>query len=411
MASSSSSSRRSIDMGRRNRGGPVIVRCTENPQPPIYDKYFCLSAAEFDDSYNIKEWYMLNLSSNNNNEKERKEMSGKRFVQNFPTPELRAVRLAVNHDERHRGENPATLPLIAQLENGKADREYGTCSAMVGSRIYRFGGSYSDEDGRGYHNSRLVIYFDVNHPEKGWKKGPRTICGREDAAVVVVDGKIFVFGGNERNIPGLCCEFLNTNLEEEEEEGGGGGNRKRKGKGKWSPLKHDAPSSLGYDNLFATAAPDGKILVGARASSVLFMFDVANQYWEKIALHVHFMNSISKPIVVGTQIYWIEYDFPQLHICDFVHGNKLSVPIADFKICQYLSETSDDTYAMNMTLTHLADDVFCIVWLDNESLLLHCTVVRISTTIGVSVLCCHSYGFHQPTSFLDCLPMDLPLLG
>ncbi|CAL5356399.1 unnamed protein product [Camellia sinensis] len=68
---SSSSSRRSIDMGRRNRGGPVIVRCTENPQPPIYDKYFCLSTAEFDDSYNIKEWYMLNLSSNNNNEKEK----------------------------------------------------------------------------------------------------------------------------------------------------------------------------------------------------------------------------------------------------------------------------------------------------------------------------------------------------
>ncbi|GMP61126.1 hypothetical protein CsSME_00023715 [Camellia sinensis var. sinensis] len=110
---SSSSSWRSIDMGRRNRGGPVIVRCRENPQPAIYDTYFCLSAAEFDDSYNIKEWYMLNLSSNNNNEKEIKEMSGKRFIQNFPTPELRAARLAVNHDERHRGENPATLPLIA----------------------------------------------------------------------------------------------------------------------------------------------------------------------------------------------------------------------------------------------------------------------------------------------------------
>ncbi|KAL7239083.1 hypothetical protein ACSBR2_005059 [Camellia fascicularis] len=67
--------RRSIDMGsmgRRNRRGPVMVRCTENPQPAIYDKYFCLSAAEFDDSDNIKEWFMLNLSSNNNNnEKER----------------------------------------------------------------------------------------------------------------------------------------------------------------------------------------------------------------------------------------------------------------------------------------------------------------------------------------------------
>ncbi|KAI8024577.1 hypothetical protein LOK49_LG03G02093 [Camellia lanceoleosa] len=238
---------------RTHRGGSVIVRCTENPQPAIYDKYFCLSAAEFDDSYNIKEWYVLNLSSNNNNEKERKEISGKRFVRNFPTPELRAARLAVNHDERHRGENLATLPLIAQLENGKADREYGTCSAMVGSRIYRFGGSCHDEDG---HNSRLVIYFEINHPEKGWNKGPRTICGRADATVVVVDGKIFVFGGNQRNIPGISCEFLNTNLEE-----GGGGNRKRKGKGKWSPLKHDAPSSLGYNNLFATAALDGKILV------------------------------------------------------------------------------------------------------------------------------------------------------
>ncbi|OMP04093.1 Kelch repeat type 1 [Corchorus olitorius] len=74
----------------------------------------------------------------------------------------------------------------------------------LGTIIYMIGGNCADlrcPDGLqgDHHPHQHVRYFDTLEPEKGWKLGVPMHSGRSKPAAVVVDGKIYVFGGIQTN--------------------------------------------------------------------------------------------------------------------------------------------------------------------------------------------------------------------
>ncbi|KAG5524574.1 hypothetical protein RHGRI_031292 [Rhododendron griersonianum] len=165
--------------------------------------------------------------------------------------QLRGAYLAFHLDDRRKGEldRVPMLSPVVKLKLGKSFRFYGTSNASVGSFVYHIG-RYCGEG----KYSRNVRYFDPSHPEEGLKTGPRTICARCDAAVVGLNGILYVRGfdggGASLDIPSVWGEFLDTRLVGE-------------GHAEWSALP-DSPSTLGSKYLFAaTLGSDfsGKILV------------------------------------------------------------------------------------------------------------------------------------------------------
>ncbi|XP_059649005.1 F-box/kelch-repeat protein At4g19330-like [Cornus florida] len=79
-------------------------------------------------------------------------------------------------------------------------------SVALGTRIYLIGGRTGQGRKASIHSD--VFYFDVVHPEQGWKEGPSMIMARFKPSAVVLDSKIYVFGGVE-STGMLYAEVLN----------------------------------------------------------------------------------------------------------------------------------------------------------------------------------------------------------
>ncbi|KAG5524583.1 hypothetical protein RHGRI_031301 [Rhododendron griersonianum] len=200
----------------------VIVKCVTSLEYPVYEKTFCLCIAQDEEPYNHREWYMLKISSEKDKAEEAEEKLGKKICQITDAA-------------------PGSLSSVSPRRPPP--------SASVGSFVYHIG-RYCGEG----KYSRNVRYFDSSHPEEGPKTGPRTICARCDAAVVGLNGNLYVMGfdgsGANLDIPTMWGEFLDTRLVGE-------------GHAEWSALP-DSPSTLGSKYLFAaTLGSDfsGKILV------------------------------------------------------------------------------------------------------------------------------------------------------
>ncbi|KAG5524928.1 hypothetical protein RHGRI_031568 [Rhododendron griersonianum] len=335
---------------------------------------------------------MLKISSEKDKEKEDEEKVAKKVCQ-ITDAELRGAYLAFHHDNRHQGEldRIPTLSPIVELKLGKSYRSYGTSSASVGSFVYRIGGYCGKEK-----YSRNVRYFDFSRPEEGLKRGPRTICARCRAAVVGLNGNLYVMGfdggGARLDVPSIWGEFLDTRLVVE-------------GRAKWSALP-DPPSTLGCKYLFAAALDgnfSGKILVLNLRTYAICLFDVTEKSWESLDPIVEYYNGFTThPIVVGTTLYWIRG--PNVWVYDFLKKALVSMPIGDSKICWLINASSPTE--MRPTLVHLVGDLFCLLWMDEDCESVHCTKIQVSTQLGaVFVLGCHRYCFHHMVCLLDCLPL------
>ncbi|KAH7841029.1 hypothetical protein Vadar_024676 [Vaccinium darrowii] len=214
--------------------------------------------------------------------------------------------------------------------------------------------------------------------------------------MVALNGKIYVFGGGGN--PHIWAEFLDTKLIDLEEEGEVG----------WNYLQDSGP--LGFDDLFAVALDDdkysGKILVGSKRTGAICLYDVTCAIWETLAIGVDFRFLVSYQVVVGTTIYWI--DLLDKHLCadDIVQRTKYSIPILDFKISKLPENFIECPDPDLLRLVHLADDDFCILWVDRNYL--HCSKIRVYTTpvLDAYVLCCHLYSFDHSIALLHCVPVQ-----
>lgn len=121
----------------------------------------------------------------------------------------------------------------------------------------------------------------MNHPDEGWKKGRRTVSGRANAAIVCLNGKIFVFVGCRPD--DSWAEFL--------EEGGR----------EWSTLELDPPSGLGYEDLFACVSGENNILVGSKHTEHIYLYNVSTELWNDLGSIWFDCRFFTPPIVVGSK--------------------------------------------------------------------------------------------------------------
>ncbi|KAH7839942.1 hypothetical protein Vadar_010525 [Vaccinium darrowii] len=380
---------------RKRKKEGVIVKCLTSSVYPAYEKTFCLCVAQNEEPRNPREWYMLKISSEKDREKEAEEKVAKK-VSKITNAELRGAYLAFHHDDRHQGELdrvPMLAPVV-ELKLGKSFRCYGTSSASVGSFVYHIGGYC----GNGKY-SRNMSYFDSSHPEQGLKKGPRTICARSKAAVVGLNGNLYVFGFNGGGsclyVPSVWGEFLDTTRLVGE------------GNAKWSALP-EPPSTLGYKYLFAAALGgnfSGKILVLSKTTYAMCLYNVTEKSWECLdPIDEYYGRLITPPVVVGTSLYWISG--PNVCVYDFLQKALVSLPIGDSKICWLINASNQNPNEMRPTLVHLAGDLFCLLWMGEDCESVHCTKIQVSTQLGaVFVLACHRFCFDHMVCLLDCLPL------
>ncbi|KAI7998620.1 putative F-box/kelch-repeat protein [Camellia lanceoleosa] len=74
----------------------------------------------------------------------------------------------------------------------------GSMVVALGSAIYVLGGCISNTTTDiGWLLSPNVSYFKTNSPQKGWISVPDMLNRRYKGVAVAVEGKIYVFGGNE----------------------------------------------------------------------------------------------------------------------------------------------------------------------------------------------------------------------
>ncbi|KAG5524594.1 hypothetical protein RHGRI_031312 [Rhododendron griersonianum] len=242
---------------RKRKKEEVTVKCVTSSVYSVYEKTLCLCVAQAEEPHNPREWYMLKISSEKDEEKEAEEKLAKKL--------------------------------------GKSFRFYGTSSASVVSFVYRIGGYCGKQ-----RYSRNVRYFDSSHPKEGLKTGPRTICARCDAAVVGLNGNLYVMGfdggGASLDVPSVGGEFLDTRLVGE-------------GHAEWSALP-DPPSNLGSKCLFAAAFGgdfSSKILVLNLYTYAMCLYDVPEKSWESLDPIVEYYSGFTgHPVVVGTNLYWIQ---------------------------------------------------------------------------------------------------------
>ncbi|KAG5555084.1 hypothetical protein RHGRI_012574 [Rhododendron griersonianum] len=376
----------------------------------VYEKKICFCVGTDEEMYNPRKWYMLDISSSKDKEKEEEEKRGEKLLK-IPTPEFRGAYLAYHHEERHRGEDSPVLSPFLELEKGKSSDMCDTLSAVVGSTVFRIGGQLWG-GGQGPRYSRKVLY--CRSPEEGWKTGPQTICGRSEAAVVALHGKIYVFGGHDhpQDPEAVWGESLDTTFL-----GTGGGQAAATDAAAWSRLP-DPPSHLGFLRLFAAALGvhefSGKILVGCTYTDAMCLYDVTQKSWESMDPLISGGGGVfrSPPIVVGTAVYWIS--FLNLYVYDFVTKKLVILPVGDSEICRLIIETGEEIPG-NMKLLHLAGDIFALLWVsgvedcpggDKLTAFLHCTKIQVSIELrSVFVLSCHCYHFGHMVNLLDCMPL------
>lgn len=68
-------------------------------------------------------------------------------------------------------------------------------AAVVGSRVHVFGGYYVDNNGEFLSHSFHHVSLDLNDIAAGWREEPDVPVGRDHPASAVIDGKIYLIGG------------------------------------------------------------------------------------------------------------------------------------------------------------------------------------------------------------------------
>lgn len=221
----------------------------------------------------------------------------------------------------------------------------GSMVVALGSAVYILGGCISNTaTDIGWLLSSEVSYFETNSPEKGWIPVPDMLNCRDMGAVVAVEGKIYVFGGNELdNAREPWAEVFDPI------------------KNKWKPLCRP-PKSLRNSNYTALNAvaygeENKKILIGC-----MFVYDVNSNTWEILPAKdeglAFVRRSYNNLVGVGNSLYWTRLGI--IHVFNMKTRGYYVTKIEGIgnQICKAYDDPSPER------LLHLGGKEFCLLTLD-----------------------------------------------
>ncbi|KAF7129253.1 hypothetical protein RHSIM_Rhsim10G0205100 [Rhododendron simsii] len=255
--------------------------------------------------------------------------------------------------------------------------EYYYTSVVVATVVYVLGGVCQDVV---FHNK--VFFFDTNYPEKGWIKGPDMLNDRCKGKAVAVEGKIYVFGGNNKTERDSrpWAELLDpiTN--------------------KWEPLPAPPEGSrihtrdLLYTPVVYGGPGEGKKIF---LSWCHHIYHVDAQTWERfhrperLYPFSHNLTSNGNILYWTTDALFFSFNMKTKDIdCGLVEGYMLS-------------KYREELLIPEPTLLHLGGDHFCFITLKDlpgGRTKVRCTKFRVSHQGGLkgSVVCCETYIIGHP---------------
>ncbi|KAG5530170.1 hypothetical protein RHGRI_030517 [Rhododendron griersonianum] len=295
-------------------------------------------------------------------------------------------------EEDEDGKQQQRLPGIRFITPVTRTPERYAMSVVVGTVLYVLGGVFQDpknEHEWSFHNK--VFFFDTNDPQGGWVKGPDMLNSRgKKGKAVAVEGKIYVFGGNNnkrkrdhnsKSRP--WAEFLDpiTN--------------------KWEPLPATPKRSrIHTSDLHSTPVVYGGPGEGKKIflSKCHHIYHVDAQTWERFhrpeSLYPfsHILTSNGNTLYWTTDALFFSFNMKTKDIgCGLVEGYMLS---------KYRKEL----LIPEPTLLHLGGDHFCFITLKDlpgDRTKVRCTKFQVSHEshrdgLKASVVCRETYIIGHP---------------
>uniref|UniRef100_A0A7N2N3A7 FKB95-like N-terminal Kelch domain-containing protein n=1 Tax=Quercus lobata TaxID=97700 RepID=A0A7N2N3A7_QUELO len=334
---------------------------------------------------------------------------------------------------------PKRLNPISQSKEPCPSRYF----TLLGNLLYSVGGLTKDTDDTDpdsvtYFRSREVWTLDLTCPEEGWKAAPSLKYGRQNPQTIVVDGKLYVFGGFgwEMEIEGSVewMEVFDPSL------------------GRWESLPNP-PSYCEFRGdhliLYAHLEANNEIMVTKPPTKdgyewdfvEIFSYNVRSRSWnelfqpseQRILINPHI--KCGRALAIGNTLYWACISHKELSIYAFDLDKKLWA--SEYLYTRKIFGERERLYVTSGAgFVHLSGLKFCLmsqsVNVDKFSRYLYCFVLDLSALFhGVlnkdsneddeddqhkedddgsvkshlSILSIQKYLFDTDVRFLDCMIM------
>ncbi|KAK9272865.1 hypothetical protein L1049_003243 [Liquidambar formosana] len=295
------------------------------------------------------EWYAFDVSRNDFKFKRKKKMMTKRKKMMSRKQILEEgkrrrhkihCRLEGSPVHHHNGDEKLGMRKLSPLLVMKGC-ELESCVAF-GTVIYSIGGDDCMLD--------RVGCYDFTCPSNDWKNAPSMMKARCTPRAVVLDGKIYVMGGVERegwkpwDMFFDSVEVFDPRIE------------------KWELLP-EIPSQLTThpSKFFCAALESSKtILVGVPESNAIYVYDVMKKTWDVFPHEIDRFWVDGQPVVVGQTLYWFAR---KLYAYDLEKKIWFSGSIKGLET-DYMIENWGNT-ACIPRFFHLRGEEFCLIWSEN----------------------------------------------
>lgn len=354
----------------------------------------------------------------------------KKKKKQFSPKELSPLSLKLKKKKKGKPRQSIYFAVLGNLKKKKKGKPWPSkYFAMLGNHLYAVGGEiktrkkdvldipedYSEDEDVSYSmdiETKDVWILDLTSPHKGWKAGPPMNFRRCDPQMVVVDGKLFVFGG---------LRF------------------KPKGNSGWmevfDPLSQtweSLPNPPSYfdsdeeDILHAVLEAKHEIVVArprdsGSGNANFYSYNVVGGFWKNLEPKPskRALCCYGRAVVVGNTLYWATFLSRESEHCTlYYHDLEKNVWLQEC-LCtsKILGEYEFLDASFRPGFLHLCDKKFCLILRSGNPTpedpfvsveFLYCIILDLSPNEGssqwnVSVLSVQKYLLNKYLNLLDCL--------
>ncbi|KAL7208366.1 hypothetical protein ACSBR1_030173 [Camellia fascicularis] len=256
---------------------------------------------------------------------------------------------------------------LSPISRKKCDSD--SSLVCVDSTIYRLGGFYRAPKCYNNRPTKDVLCLDASSPSPRWKSIVSMNVGRTCPTTVVVNGKLYVMGGNFIRNPAKdtetdrWAEVFDPHTK------------------KWSflPKPPDDLLPLGDNLVMCLGLEDlHKIMVTPYNSSrQAYLYDISQNIWTSkhhVNLWDHrFVSRVDNKdtAVFGNTLYWYDKNYRSVNAYEWETGNLLSGKLKGLGTAGWKME--DIRVQKDIYLFHLSGKLFCLVWNEELSSTVHCS--------------------------------------
>ena len=354
----------------------------------------------------------------------------KKKKKQFSPKELSPLSLKLKKKKKGKPRQSIYFAVLGNLKRKKKGKPWPSkYFAVLGNHLYAVGGEiktrkkdvldipedYSEDEDVSYSmdiETKDVWILDLTSPHKGWKAGPPMNFRRCDPQMVVVDGKLFVFGG---------LRF------------------KPKGNSGWmevfDPLSQtweSLPNPPSYfdsdeeDILHAVLEAKHEIVVArprdsGSGNANFYSYNVVGGFWKNLEPKTskRALCCYGRAVAVGNTLYWATFLSRESEHCTlYYHDLEKNVWLQE---CLCTSKILGEYEFLNASFRpgflHLCDKKFCLILRSGNPTpedpfvsveFLYCIILDLSPDEGssqwnVSVLSVQKYLLNKYLNLLDCL--------